>query len=122
MSVLNVVKNQLKRLGDEDPQGDAQLFLNLLNIMFGKTRYTNEQFEEAYEVFIDSEDAEIEFNRKFIETHFCYKPPVIMNGIKVEKRDHAAEWRKMIEEDEDDNDDSEDDNDDSEDDNFDSNK
>lgn len=97
--ILKVMENRLRRLGDFHPRDNAQEFLDLLNRMFGKTIYTDEQFEEAYAIHseIHARDLDnVEYDNEFIDKHFCYKPPVMIGGIAVRKRDHTEEWRKFI--------------------------
>ena len=101
--LLHVMEVQLKRLGDENPKGNAKAFLSVMNRKFGKRRYTSTEFDEGYYSFVnDPYNPEVngkcdgvvscdwEINEWF-RSHLCiYKPPVVTTYI-MEKRDRNAE-------------------------------
>lgn len=96
-SLLKVIANQLQTLGDSNPEGNAKDFLKLLNAMYGKTRYTKQQFEEAYDRFSADTIENVDLSITDINAICCFKKPVMINGIKVERRDLDAEYWKAIE-------------------------
>ena len=48
---LRIIKTRLEILGDSDPDNNARPFVNVLNGMYGKRDYTDDEFADAYVVF-----------------------------------------------------------------------